>query len=89
MNPAPLRVWVIRRSMRCFIFGLCSLLPFIGLALSVLVLAMNWQIRSRARDVWNPARGYLQAGCLLATLGAGISFLGAITIGYMAALPGH
>jgi hypothetical protein len=83
--PPPLRVEIIERSLRCFILGLFSLLPVIGLPLAAVVLVENWRIKSRAGAAWNPAGRYLHWACRCACWGAGISSLAALVLGLMAA----
>ena len=71
------KVRVIEQSLRCFVFGLLSLIPLLGLPFAVLVRHRDaW---SQADREWNPARLYLVWGFGLAWLGGLIS-LGGLAI---------
>jgi len=86
-NPPPMnRAELIDRSLRCFVLGLWSLLPIIGLPIAAFVLMQNWRIQRRSRGMWNPAERFLRWACICASLGAGLSSLAAIVIGMLAAL---
>jgi hypothetical protein len=85
-SPTPAKVQLIEGSMRCFVLGLVSLIPIIGLPLGAVVLALNFRLRSRHREVWNPAERYLKWGCICASWGAMLSSLAAIFIGLFAAI---
>ena len=80
------RVELIETSMRCFVLGLFSLLPVIGLPIAALVWMMNWRIQRRAAGAWNPAERYLRGGCVCASWGAFLSSLTAIVLGMIAAV---
>jgi len=86
-TPPPLnRAELIDRSLRCFVLGLWSLLPIIGLPIAVLALMQNWRLHRRARGMWNPAERFLWWSWICATLGAGLSSLAAIVIGMLASI---
>jgi hypothetical protein len=63
------RIRLIERSLRCFVFGLLSLMPLIGLGLALLAIRLHWQTWADSGGVWNPARSYLLGGFCLACLG--------------------
>lgn len=74
--------------MRCFVFGLFSLIPLIGLGLAVLALWLHFKVWAESGHEWNPASLYLKLGFALALLGALVSlaaaalFLGALIQGF-------
>jgi|GEM_PF-4574320 len=86
----PFRVELIDRSMTCFILGLLSILPFIGLPLAVAALTRYWQVKRLVRKTgdfeWNPAERYAHWGSVLAAWGGSISLLASITIGMLLAI---
>ena len=63
------RIRLIERSLRCFVFGLLSLVPLIGLGLVFLAIRLHWQTWADSDGAWNPARSYLLRGFCLACLG--------------------
>ena len=67
------RIHLIERSLRCFVYGLLSLIPVIGLGFAALTLRLHFKTWAEAGDNWNPARRYLLAGFCLAWLGALVS----------------
>ena len=73
------KVRVIEQSLRCFVFGLLSLIPLLGLPFAVLAVVRHRDAWSQADREWNPARLYLVWGFGLAWLGGLIS-LGALAI---------
>jgi len=74
------RIRIIERSLRCFFFGLLSLIPLIGLGLAMLAIRLHFKTWAASGGEWNPAGRYLLAGYCLAwlsillTLGAVASF---------------
>ena len=73
------KVRVIEQSLRCFVFGLLSLIPLLGLPFAILAVARHLNAWSRGEREWNPAKPYLVWGFGLAWLGGLIS-LGALVI---------
>ena len=73
------KVRVIEQSLRCFVFGLLSLIPLLGLPFAILAVVRHRDAWSQADREWNPAKAYLVWGLGLAWLGGLIS-LGALTI---------
>ena len=73
------KVRVIEQSLRCFVFGLLSLIPLLGLPFAILAVVRHRDAWSQADREWNPANAYLVWGFGLAWLGGLIS-LGALAI---------
>ena len=73
------KVRVIEQSLRCFVFGLLSLIPLLGLPFAVLAVFRHLNARSQGDREWNPAKLYLVWGFGLAWLGGLIS-LGALAL---------
>ncbi|MFM1945096.1 MAG: hypothetical protein RI897_4078 [Verrucomicrobiota bacterium] len=77
------RVQAIKRSLRCFVFGGLSLLPWVGIPFVVLGWWQSGAARKLERRVWNPARGYRLAGFGLSLLGCLVS-LGSFALAALA-----
>lgn len=60
------RVELIRRSVRCFTFGLLGLIPVLGLPVAGLALSEFVRATRRAAVEWNPGSAYLHSGLVLA-----------------------
>ena len=73
------RILLIERSLRCFVFGLLSLVPLVGLGPAVLAIRMHFKTRAGNAGEWNPAQRYVRAGYGLAWLGTLLS-LGIIAL---------
>ncbi len=73
------KVRVIEQSLRCFVFGLLSLIPLLGLPFAILAIVRHLDAWSQADREWNPAKAYLIWGFGLAWLGGLIS-LGAVAL---------
>lgn len=71
------KVRVIERSVRCFIAGCLSLIPVLGLLPAVFALVLVHQVRRETGPSWNPARGYLICGNVLAWVGIAIPLIAA------------
>lgn len=67
------RIHLIERSLRCFVYGLLSLIPFVGLGFAALTIRLHFKTWAEAGNRWNPARRYLTAGFCLAWLGVLVS----------------
>ncbi|HEX3798685.1 MAG TPA: hypothetical protein VH413_08285 [Verrucomicrobiae bacterium] len=65
----------IEHSMRCFSFGLASLIPVIGFVLAFVAFSNFRSARAISRGQWNPGGLLLMRGILLATIGLAISSL--------------
>jgi hypothetical protein len=68
LSPAE-QVEVIKRSLRCFVSGLFTLLPALGLVPAGYVFWSAHCVRSRCRGVWNPAAHYVNLGVWCACAG--------------------
>jgi hypothetical protein len=60
------RIELIRRSLRCFTFGVLGLIPIAGLAVAGLAISEFVQVQRKAGNQWNPAGTYLFWGFVLA-----------------------
>jgi len=70
---------IIKRSLRCFTFGLLGLLPGIGLSFSILSISDFFEVIRRKGSDWNPADRYLRWGATCAAAGLLLNFaLGAV-----------
>ena len=63
------KIKVIKGSLRCFRYGLASLVPLIGVAFATWAIICCMRVAKEARGQWNPARPYLRWGVGLAVLG--------------------
>jgi len=52
------RIEMIEHSLRCFVYGLISLLPVIGLPMAVLSTAQYRRVQRGQGEMWNPAHRY-------------------------------
>ena len=73
------RIRLIERSLRCFVYGILSLIPFVGVGFAVLALELHFKTWAETGDGWNPARRYLLAGFCLAWLGILVSVGGLVS----------
>ena len=72
------KVRVIEQSLRCFAFGLLSLIPLLGLPFAVLAIVRHLNAWSQSDREWDPAKAYLVWGFGLAWLGGLISLGGLV-----------
>ena len=72
LTPAD-KVRVIEQSLRCFAFGLLSLIPLLGLPFAILAVVRQVNAMPQSDQEWNPAKPYLVWGFGLAWLGGLIS----------------
>jgi hypothetical protein len=61
-------------SLQCFVCGLFSLIPGLGIPFAVAALYRGRQARREAGTVWNPGQNYLNWGRRVAFLGLLVSF---------------
>ena len=85
MNGPLHRIQVIEGSLRCFAYGLMSLVPVLGVAASLITFQEYGSTRSQAGPDWNPARRYLVLGYVLgwfgfATTGALAGLIGSLVV---------
>ena len=66
----------IDTSFRVFAWGICSLLPIVGLVPALYALICWSRVHHFFKGEWNPASTYLAAGMVLAALG----FLSSVVI---------
>ncbi len=62
-------------SLRCFVFGLISLVPVLGVPAALIALYLFTQGHTAAVDEWNPAERYLQGGRFFALTGLLVTLL--------------
>lgn len=70
-----LRIWLMRRSLFTFVWGIFSLLPVIGIFFSLGVLVSWVRMRPYRTREWNPAVVYLRWGIGLCLLGVTVPAL--------------
>lgn len=63
------KIRMIKLSIRCLIFGILGLLPFVGLPFGFAALWVSGQVRADEREYWNAAKPYRVAGVLCASVG--------------------
>ena len=63
-------IQAVNRSIRCFVFGLLSFIPVLGLAMGIIAWIHGSAVMRRRRNEWNPALSYLRWGRVLALAGA-------------------
>ena len=73
------KIRIIEQSLACFVLGLLSLIPLLGLPFAILAIVRHLNAWSQGEQEWNPAKPYLLWGFGLAWLGGLIS-LGALAI---------
>jgi hypothetical protein len=88
-SEAPIsKVEMIERSLRCFQFGLLSLIPILGIPFAIVALAEYGRIKRRRGATWNPAKKQLFWGTQCARLTfwptfiLGILYVSAHLMGY-------
>ena len=62
-------IQAIKRSLRCFVFGLLALIPLLGLPLAVMAWRHGLAVERQFKHQWNPARLYLRWGTGLGLFG--------------------
>ncbi len=63
-------IQAVNRSIRCFVFGLLSFIPVLGLPMAVNAWIHGHTVLRRRGKEWNPALRYLLWGRALALVGA-------------------
>lgn len=58
------------RSRRCFVFGLLSFIPALGLAMTAIAWIHGWSVMRGRGKAWNPALPYSRWGRALGLVGA-------------------
>jgi hypothetical protein len=69
------RIGVMKDSLRCFGFGLASLIPVLGVPMALLALYFFVRARTTAGEEWNAAEPYLKGGRALACAGLVLTLL--------------
>jgi hypothetical protein len=70
------KVRVIEGSLRCFVAGCLAMIPLLGFFPAVVAIYSFHSVRSQVGQAWNPAHGYLVAGCVLAWFGITLTVVG-------------
>ncbi|HEV2318754.1 MAG TPA: hypothetical protein VGV18_03330 [Verrucomicrobiae bacterium] len=78
------KIVMLKGSMRCFVFGLMGLVPFIGLPFAFVSLWLSGVVRQREKQYWNAAKPYRICGIIAAATGALVTVIIAALIGYSA-----
>lgn len=78
------KIAMLKDSLRCFLFGILGLLPFIGLPFAVLALWIGGRVRRQEKRYWNAARPYRSWGVICAATGATVWAIVDIVIVYNA-----
>jgi hypothetical protein len=68
-NDALAKITMINDSVRCFAFGLLSLLPGIGIPFAIVSLWTAGRVRGFEKRFWNAAGPYRTAGVIIAAFG--------------------
>ncbi|HEY5233820.1 MAG TPA: hypothetical protein VIK35_09840 [Verrucomicrobiae bacterium] len=63
------KIQMLKSSMKCFVFGLLSLLPVIGLPFALAALWISGRVRVKEKRLWNAARSYRIWGAVCAAAG--------------------
>ena len=75
------RIRLIHQSHRCFVFGVLSLVPVVGLAMAILAIRLHIRTGADSGAGWNPARRYWRAGYWLAWAGVLVTLIAVAGIG--------
>jgi hypothetical protein len=78
-NDAIAKITMLKGSSRCFVCGMLSLVPVIGLPFAVSALIAAGRVRVREKRYWNAARPYRIWGVVCAITGIVVG-LGVFTI---------
>jgi hypothetical protein len=79
-NSPAIKIEMIERSVRCFVLGLCGLIPGIGLPLAVMALAESRRATRIGSGQWNAARRYQRWGVFCACLSFVLFLLEAVGV---------
>jgi hypothetical protein len=66
---AKVKIKMLKSSMKCFVLGLLSLLPIIGLPFGLAALWISGRVRVKENQLWNAARPYRICGAVCAAVG--------------------
>jgi len=84
MNGAAGKIQVLTGSLRCFVLGWLSLIPWLGMPFGAWAAVVYWKTHRTLAGCSNPARAYLTTGLTLALLGLALS--SAITLVLLVAI---
>jgi hypothetical protein len=68
-NAAREKIKMLKGSIRCLVFGLLGLLPFIGLPFGLAALWVSGEVRVKEKIFWNAAKPYRIWGVVCAAVG--------------------
>jgi hypothetical protein len=88
MSNADAKIKMLKGSMRCFVYGLLSLIPLFGLPFAIGALWISGKVRVAERNFWNVARPYRIWGIVCASTGTIFWFFIIALIAYNAASHG-
>jgi len=63
------KIKMLNGSMRCFVYGLLSLIPVFGFPFAIGALWVSGGVRAREKTLWNAARPYRLWGVTCAAVG--------------------
>ena len=69
MTSADAKIKMLKGSLRCFVYGLLSLIPLFGLPFAIGALWISGRVRVAERNFWNAARPYRICGVVCAATG--------------------
>jgi hypothetical protein len=78
-SDAAAKIAMLKGSSRCFVYGMLSLLPVIGLPFAIGALVSSGRARVREKQYWNAAKPYRIWGVICAITGITVG-LGVFTI---------
>jgi len=78
-NDAIAKIKMLKSSLRCFAYGLLSLVPVFGLPFAIGALWISGRVRAQEKLFWNAARPYRIWGVACAAVGA-VFWLGVLAI---------
>ena len=81
-NDASEKIAMLKGSMRCFIYGLLSLIPLFGFPFAFGALWTSGRVRAREKLFWNAARPYRIWGAVIAAAGTIFWFIILVLIAY-------
>jgi hypothetical protein len=67
---AEAKIKMLKSSLRCFAYGLLSLVPVFGLPFAIGALWISGRVRAQEKKIWNAARPYRIWGVACAAVGA-------------------
>jgi hypothetical protein len=80
------RIEIIEGSLRCFAYGLISLLPVIGIPMAIVSTLYYTRVKRGRGEMWNPADRYLFWGGVCARMSFALFLLVPVVILAISAL---